>query len=60
MSYDKLAVRYRRWRNEVADAPAPAAEHYVSQTMNAGDLFSVDEEQFSPEMGTFVDSPGRR
>jgi chlorophyllide a oxygenase len=55
VSYDKLAVRYRRWRNGVAVANAPHPEQYHSHSMNAGDLFSIDEEDFSPELDFYVD-----
>lgn len=55
VSYDKLAVRYRRWRNEVGDAAAPVPGQYEGTAMNAGDLFSVDEGDFSPEVGVFAD-----
>jgi len=38
VSYDKLAVRYRRWRNKVGNQELqPSAAHAVS--MSAGDLF---------------------
>lgn len=46
VSYDKLAVRYRRWRNTVASQPGslmqPGARSAV--TMSAGELFTVDDE----------------
>jgi chlorophyllide a oxygenase len=56
VSYDKLAVRYRRWRNDVGAAAAPAARHHASVGMSAGDLFSVDEgDGFSPEVHFYID-----
>jgi chlorophyllide a oxygenase len=43
VSYDKLAVRYRRWRNgAAAGAPPAAAEAPLSMT--AAELFSLEEE----------------
>jgi len=41
VSYDKMAVRYRRWRNKVA--VEGAAAHAKPVKANAGELFSVDE-----------------
>ena len=41
VSYDKMAVRYRRWRNKVA--VEGAAAHAEPVKANAGELFSVDE-----------------
>jgi chlorophyllide a oxygenase len=46
VSYDKLAVRYRRWRNGAgAGAGAGAAEEPLSMT--AAELFSLEEEGHS-------------
>eukprot|EP00798_Chlamydomonas_sp_ICE-L_P009853 gene9853-7743_t len=46
MPYDKLGVRYRRWRNSVADGDEAEAWSYArSAKMGAGELFSVDEEE---------------
>ena len=45
VSYDKIAVRYRRWRNSVAsgDLPAGSEASSLSDLMSAGELFMVDE-----------------
>lgn len=42
VSYDKMAVRYRRWRNKVAEEGAHSNEKPLK--VNAGELFSVEEE----------------
>lgn len=42
VSYDKMAVRYRRWRNKVAEEGAHSNEAPLK--VNAGELFSVEEE----------------
>ncbi|KAL0050387.1 hypothetical protein WJX82_010164 [Trebouxia sp. C0006] len=46
VSYDKLAVRYRRWRNSL-DSPEQA-KHEASQAalskMSAGELFRIEED----------------
>jgi chlorophyllide a oxygenase len=42
VSYDKLAVRYRRWRNSIAQGDLEGAERNVS-AMTAGELMSIDE-----------------
>lgn len=42
VSYDKMAVRYRRWRNKVAEEGASLSEQPLK--VNAGELFSVDDE----------------
>jgi chlorophyllide a oxygenase len=55
VSYDKLAVRYRRWRNEVGESAQPDATFYEGHAMNAGDLFSLDEGDFSPEVDLYAD-----
>jgi len=48
VSYDKMAVRYRRWRNSLTnpDAGERAAASKALRTgaMSAGELFSVDED----------------
>lgn len=44
VSYDKLAVRYRRWRNTVGQDGAAVAAAQGKAEMNAGQLFSLDEE----------------
>ncbi|GLI60511.1 hypothetical protein VaNZ11_002675 [Volvox africanus] len=50
--YDKLAVRYRRWRNSVSpnvagpDGPAPTNP----VAMSAGQMFSIDEDVNEPLM----------
>ena len=45
VSYDKLGVRYRRWRNSVAagDGAARAAAEAGLRPMSAGELFSADD-----------------
>mmetsp|Transcript_7065 Transcript_7065/g.12060 ORF Transcript_7065/g.12060 Transcript_7065/m.12060 type:complete len:654 (-) Transcript_7065:1149-3110(-) len=45
MAYDKLAVRYRRWRNTVAAGDTKQSEELaVAASMNAGELFAEGEE----------------
>lgn len=45
VSYDKMAVRYRRWRNKVASEGASTSKNVSGTTkINAGELFSLDEE----------------
>jgi chlorophyllide a oxygenase len=44
VSYDKLAVRYRRWRNAVAAGESSGATAASPASMSAGELFSEDEE----------------
>jgi len=39
-----MAVRYRRWRNKVAEEGA-SVESQKPLRMNAGELFSTDEEE---------------
>jgi chlorophyllide a oxygenase len=41
VSYDKMAVRYRRWRNKVAEEGA-SLEDSQPIRMNAGELFGTD------------------
>lgn len=45
VSYDKIAVRYRRWRNALAAGNASEAAALASAASNvsAGELFSLDE-----------------
>jgi chlorophyllide a oxygenase len=43
VSYDKLAVRYRRWRNDVASGGGGAAVLDPGARMDAGQMFSLDE-----------------
>jgi hypothetical protein len=45
VSYDKLGVRYRRWRNAVAAGEVFGEARVAMQTMAAGQLFSVDEDE---------------
>lgn len=49
VSYDKLAVRYRRWRNSlgegVSEEEKAQAAIGLRARMSAGELFSVDEEE---------------
>eukprot|EP00877_Chromochloris_zofingiensis_P006369 jgi/Chrzof1/1986/Cz10g28270.t1_CAO1[v5.2] len=52
VSYDKLAVRYRRWRNQVAGGDGAGGKSTGLVTMNAGELFRLDEnEEFMDEAG---------
>ena len=48
VSYDKIAVRYRRWRNAVAlggaDGSAATAQAAAARA-NAGEIFSVDDDE---------------
>ena len=45
VSYDKLAVRYRRWRNALDDPAAAAEQAELASTskMSAADIFLLDE-----------------
>ena len=45
VSYDKLGVRYRRWRNSVAEGDNTDGSEAESlpSVMSAGELFSVEE-----------------
>ncbi|KIZ05492.1 chlorophyllide a oxygenase [Monoraphidium neglectum] len=43
VSYDKLAVRYRRWRNSVAAGEVFGEARTAMQRMGAGSMFSVDD-----------------
>ena len=46
VSYDKLAVRYRRWRNSL-DTPEKSEEHASQASlakMSAGELFKIEED----------------
>ena len=48
VSYDKIAVRYRRWRNAVAEGGADgstAQAQAASARANAGEVFSVDDDE---------------
>jgi chlorophyllide a oxygenase len=45
VSYDKLAVRYRRWRNNVGESEQVPMSAYESQSMNAGALFALEEDK---------------
>lgn len=49
VSYDKLAVRYRRWRNQTAEGEISHARPVV---MNTQELFELDAE----EAGILTDS----
>lgn len=56
VTYDKLAVRYRRWRNKVGHAEVVPAAAYDRQTMDAGALFSLEEDAGSESDGdTYCD-----
>lgn len=46
VSYDKLAVRYRRWRNSL-DTPEKSEQHASQASlskMSAGELFKIEED----------------
>ena len=44
MPYDKLAVRYRRWRNTISAGDQEEAWALArTAAMGSGELFSVDE-----------------
>ncbi len=43
VSYDKIAVRYRRWRNGVASGREGTGFESRPVSMSAGEMFSVDE-----------------
>ncbi|KAG1671959.1 hypothetical protein FOA52_013331 [Chlamydomonas sp. UWO 241] len=47
VSYDKLAVRYRRWRNAAAEGNGAAATDYAAQATGvaAGEMFAIDEDE---------------
>lgn len=45
VSYDKLAVRYRRWRNAVGAGEMEGAAAQAAQAMSAGQLFTVEEDE---------------
>jgi chlorophyllide a oxygenase len=48
VSYDKIAVRYRRWRNAVAEGGADgstAIAQAASARANAGEVFDVDDDR---------------
>ena len=48
MPYDKIAVRYRRWRNSHDDGAAPGEKEEATadlgRKVSAGELFNVDEQ----------------
>jgi chlorophyllide a oxygenase len=48
VSYDKMGVRYRRWRNSLSsddvNEKRAASDALRSGSMSAGELFSVDED----------------
>ena len=46
VSYDKLAVRYRRWRNSVnsPDKADREASKAALSKMSAGELFQIEED----------------
>ena len=45
VSYDKLAVRYRRWRNSLGDPQKAAEQAELASTskMSAADIFCLEE-----------------
>ena len=59
VSYDKIAVRYRRWRNSVAAGDFGDEEaRSLPQTMSAGELFTLSEEDEKEEGGGGNESDG--
>ncbi|KAK9816649.1 hypothetical protein WJX72_003294 [[Myrmecia] bisecta] len=59
VSYDKLAVRYRRWRNSVdGDSNEQQAAVAALTRMSAGELFSMSEDVADLEEGLACDSNG--
>jgi chlorophyllide a oxygenase len=60
VSYDKLAVRYRRWRNAVGggdDAAEAGAREVLA--MSSGELFSLEDEDVVCEEDVFADTQAR-
>lgn len=55
VSYDKLAVRYRRWRNAVGAGEVEGAAAQAAQAMSAGQLFTVEEEELHEGHGGVQD-----
>jgi chlorophyllide a oxygenase len=49
VSYDKLGVRYRRWRNAIAQDGELAAAAAGRLQMSAGELFSLEEDDNGDE-----------
>lgn len=52
VAYDKLAVRYRRWRNSLTSADEKekaAAAADVSESMSAGELFALQDSEDAVE-----------
>jgi hypothetical protein len=45
VSYDKLGVRYRRWRNSVAAGEVFGEARAALQTVSAGQLFAVEDDE---------------
>lgn len=45
VAYDKLAVRYRRWRNAVATGELAPGDAAGAHRMTAGEMFSDTEEE---------------
>lgn len=45
MPYDKLGVRYRRWRNAISDGDTQEQENVEKEMkpMSAGELFAIEE-----------------
>lgn len=52
VSYDKLAVRYRRWRNDLDKHVELPSAAYKSQTMDAANLFSLEEDEVLASVGS--------
>ncbi|KAK9791354.1 hypothetical protein WJX73_006184, partial [Symbiochloris irregularis] len=53
VAYDKLAVRYRRWRNSLSsvdEREKAAAAAGVSESMSAGELFALQESEDNAEL----------
>jgi len=50
VSYDKIAVRYRRWRNTVAEGDVEGSRELArSASMSAGQMFSIEEDDLPGE-----------
>lgn len=45
--YDKLAVRYRKWRNSLPDKELRAEAEAALKTMSAGEMLSPEEQEIS-------------
>ncbi|KFM28134.1 Chlorophyllide a oxygenase, chloroplastic [Auxenochlorella protothecoides] len=57
VSYDKLAVRYRRWRNRLEGGELDrevVAQAAAALAMSAGEMFALSEERCGDDNGTCV------